>query len=141
VPVLPTLPTRKCCVVYTLRLDLFHGMEEVVGSIPTRSTNSFNNLAGCLQVPCPHFGRNNKLFSRDRIAVFVSPPSVVFFGPLAREESPMGFLCFRVIGELPRCRRRLLRSGSLLSRWPSRIALIAVGTSHLATKWRRGRAT
>ena len=38
VPVLPTLPTRKRCSVYNLRLDSFHGMEEVVGSIPTRST-------------------------------------------------------------------------------------------------------
>ncbi|HET9101428.1 MAG TPA: hypothetical protein VFN62_13625 [Acidobacteriaceae bacterium] len=37
-PVLPVVPTRKCCAVYYLRLDLFHGMEEVVGSIPTRST-------------------------------------------------------------------------------------------------------
>jgi hypothetical protein len=40
VPVLPTLPTRKYCAVYNLRFELFHGMEEVVGSIPTRSTKS-----------------------------------------------------------------------------------------------------
>ncbi len=44
VPVLPTLPTRKCCAVYNLRFDSFHGMEEVIGSIPIRSTNYFNNL-------------------------------------------------------------------------------------------------
>ena len=44
VPVFPTLPTRKCCAVYDLRFELFHGMEEVVGSIPTRSTNKLNNL-------------------------------------------------------------------------------------------------
>ncbi len=40
VPVLPTQPTGKYCAVYNLRFDLFHGMEEVVGSIPTRSTKS-----------------------------------------------------------------------------------------------------
>jgi hypothetical protein len=40
VPVLPTVPTRKCCAVYYLRSELFHGMEEVVGSIPTMSTKS-----------------------------------------------------------------------------------------------------
>ena len=39
VPVLPTQPTRKCCSVYDLRIDLLHGMEEVIGSIPIRSTN------------------------------------------------------------------------------------------------------
>jgi hypothetical protein len=39
VPVLPTQPTLKCCAVYNLRLELFHGMEEVIGSIPIRSTN------------------------------------------------------------------------------------------------------
>jgi hypothetical protein len=39
VPVLPTLPTRKCCAVYNLRFASFHGMEEVIGSIPIRSTN------------------------------------------------------------------------------------------------------
>jgi len=37
-PVLPVMPTHKYCAVYNLRFDLFHGMEEVVGSIPTRST-------------------------------------------------------------------------------------------------------
>ena len=35
----------------------FHGMEEVVGSIPTRSTKSLNNLADILQMACPHFAR------------------------------------------------------------------------------------
>jgi len=44
-PVSPTQPTRKCCAVCILRFDSFHGMEEVVGSIPTRSTNKPNNLA------------------------------------------------------------------------------------------------
>jgi hypothetical protein len=39
VPVLPTMPIRKCCAVYNLRFDAFHGMEEVIGSIPIRSTN------------------------------------------------------------------------------------------------------
>src|SRR5258708_8852221 len=31
VPVLPSQPTRKCCAVYNLRFELFHGMEEVIG--------------------------------------------------------------------------------------------------------------
>jgi hypothetical protein len=44
VPVLPTQPVRKCCTVYNLRFDSFHGMEEVFGSIPIRSTNKSNNL-------------------------------------------------------------------------------------------------
>jgi hypothetical protein len=39
-PVLPTVPVRKYCAVYNLRFDLFHGMEEVIGSIPIRSTNN-----------------------------------------------------------------------------------------------------
>ncbi len=38
VPVLPTMPTRKYRAVYNLRFGSFHGMEGVVGSIPTRST-------------------------------------------------------------------------------------------------------
>jgi hypothetical protein len=37
-PVLPVVPTRKCCAVWYLRFELFHGMEEVIGSIPIRST-------------------------------------------------------------------------------------------------------
>ena len=38
-PFLPVVPVRKYCAVYSLWFDSFHGMEEVVGSIPTRSTN------------------------------------------------------------------------------------------------------
>ena len=43
-PFLPVMPIRKCCAVYNLGLEALHGMEEVVGSIPTRSTNLINNL-------------------------------------------------------------------------------------------------
>jgi len=43
-PVLPIQPTRKCCAVYNLPEDSFHGMEEVTGSIPVRSTNQFKYL-------------------------------------------------------------------------------------------------
>jgi hypothetical protein len=39
-PVLPIVPTHKYCAVYYLRLELFHGMEEVIGSIPIRSTTT-----------------------------------------------------------------------------------------------------
>jgi hypothetical protein len=38
VPVLPTVPTRKSCAVYNLAFEAFHGMEEVIGSIPIRLT-------------------------------------------------------------------------------------------------------
>jgi hypothetical protein len=38
VSVLPVVPVRKYCAVYYLAHDSYHGMEEVVGSIPTRST-------------------------------------------------------------------------------------------------------
>jgi hypothetical protein len=38
VPVLPTVPTHKSCAVYNLAFEAFHGMEEVIGSIPIRST-------------------------------------------------------------------------------------------------------
>ena len=43
-PVMPTLPTYKCCNVNSLVFVILHGMEEVIGSIPIRSTNYFNNL-------------------------------------------------------------------------------------------------
>ncbi len=39
VPVLPAVPAHKCCAVYNLAFEAFHGMEEVTGSIPVRSTN------------------------------------------------------------------------------------------------------
>ena len=38
VPVLPVLPTHKYRVVNNLDSDPYHGMEEVIGSIPIRST-------------------------------------------------------------------------------------------------------
>ena len=38
-PVLPIVPTHKCFTVYYLRFEILHGMEEVIGSIPIRSTN------------------------------------------------------------------------------------------------------
>jgi hypothetical protein len=43
---LPTRPTFKAFAVSQIRFCEFHGMEEVVGSIPTRSTKSPNNLDG-----------------------------------------------------------------------------------------------
>ena len=44
-PVLPVLPTHNRCIVNYLAFDPYHGMEEVIGSIPIRSTNKPNNLA------------------------------------------------------------------------------------------------
>jgi hypothetical protein len=39
---LPVVPVCKHCAVNNLRFEFFHGMEEVVGSIPTRSTKPIN---------------------------------------------------------------------------------------------------
>jgi hypothetical protein len=38
-PFLPVMPVHKYRAVYNLRFESFHGMEEVIGSIPIRSTN------------------------------------------------------------------------------------------------------
>jgi hypothetical protein len=57
------MPVRKYCAVYGLGFWAHHGMEEVVGSIPTRSTNQINHLeatslldfvAILSQIPKPH---------------------------------------------------------------------------------------
>ena len=40
VPVLPTVPAHKSCAVYNLAFEAFHGIEEVIGSIPIRSTKT-----------------------------------------------------------------------------------------------------
>jgi hypothetical protein len=45
-PVYPTHPIYNRLSVYNLRFYRFHGMEEVTGSIPVRSTNQTNNLDG-----------------------------------------------------------------------------------------------
>ena len=60
----------------------FHGMEEVVGSIPTRSTNSFNNLRILRNCPrvhkgpirevllfCPHASLQHPSYLRLRLAL------------------------------------------------------------------------
>gem|GEM_PF-4754786 len=49
----------------------FHGMEEVVGSIPTRSTNSANDLHGTpdLRLPLGFPGRPKIPPSRDSLAM------------------------------------------------------------------------
>jgi hypothetical protein len=46
VAVLPVVPVPKYCAVYNLGERSYHGMEEVIGSIPIRSTNKPNNLGG-----------------------------------------------------------------------------------------------
>ncbi|QHN02784.1 hypothetical protein FTO74_04915 [Granulicella sp. WH15] len=38
-------PIYNAFAVYTLASERFHGMEEVIGSIPIRSTNKSNDLA------------------------------------------------------------------------------------------------
>jgi hypothetical protein len=37
---LPVVPVRKYCAVYNLGEISYHGMEEVIGSIPIRSTKT-----------------------------------------------------------------------------------------------------
>jgi hypothetical protein len=49
VAILPVVPVRKYCAVYYLALDSYHGMEEVIGSIPIRSTNHFINKIAAFQ--------------------------------------------------------------------------------------------
>jgi hypothetical protein len=44
-PVLPVYPAHNHCIFNNLASDPYHGMEGVIGSIPIRSTNYFNNLA------------------------------------------------------------------------------------------------
>jgi hypothetical protein len=45
-PVLPVLPTSNHFAVNNLRFLQFHGMEEVIGSIPIRSTKQPLHLNG-----------------------------------------------------------------------------------------------
>jgi len=45
----------------------FHGMEEVIGSIPIRSTNHFNNLADVLSGAWQHFGSKSQKCFRTRL--------------------------------------------------------------------------
>jgi hypothetical protein len=40
-PIFPVLPDHKYFSVNSLDFDPYHGMEEAIGSIPVRSTNSF----------------------------------------------------------------------------------------------------
>jgi hypothetical protein len=44
-PVLPALPIRKSLAIYILSRTSLHRMEELIGSIPTRSTKHFKHLA------------------------------------------------------------------------------------------------
>jgi hypothetical protein len=57
VPFSPTVPTRNCCAVCNLRFEQFHGVEQIIGSIPIRSTNNFNNLQeSSIQHWCIRYG-------------------------------------------------------------------------------------
>jgi hypothetical protein len=62
-PVLPTQPAYNHLSVNNLRFIRFHSMEEVIGSIPIRSTNYLKHLealpfrdfvASLSQIPKPH---------------------------------------------------------------------------------------
>ena len=58
----------------------FHGMEEVIGSIPIRSTKSFQAFS---RSPPKPFARilpaNGKIFARDGASTLLTTPSVVLF--------------------------------------------------------------
>ena len=66
VSVLPVVPVRKYCAVYYLALDSYHGMEEVIGSIPIRSTNYVNNLEAPPLSDFVAFFRKSQNHSADR---------------------------------------------------------------------------
>jgi len=53
-PFLPDVPVANCLKTNHRLLCFFHGMEEVVGSIPTRSTISFDHLQIPLSSLAPH---------------------------------------------------------------------------------------
>ena len=78
VPVLPTVPAHKSCAVYNLAFEAFHGMEEVVGSIPTRSTNQSNNSL-CQSPPSgPSAAEKLAVFKIAQIAFSLSAKFYVF---------------------------------------------------------------
>ena len=73
-PVLPTVPTYKWSAVYNLALESLHGMEEVIGSIPIRSTSYFNNLAEPPPTIWQQFGSKSQFVICRRSASFLPTP-------------------------------------------------------------------
>jgi hypothetical protein len=73
VPFLPVVPVCKCCAVYYLRSHAHHGMEEVIGSIPIRSTKSFlysfslNRIS--ISIGLDRFGAKQSQFRARRVAL------------------------------------------------------------------------
>ncbi len=55
-PFLPVMPVTKYCAVYNLRFNPLHGMEEVVGSIPTRSTNKILKISNLVSYTPSGYG-------------------------------------------------------------------------------------
>jgi len=53
-PFLPAMPVPKHCAVYNLRFELFHGMEEVIGSIPTTFVDN-RCTRGLFPFQCFHY--------------------------------------------------------------------------------------
>ncbi len=81
-------PSRECGPVAQLGAR-FHGMEEVIGSIPIRSTKHFKHLAHSFQVACPPTAKTCStavsLSSQSRLPEPSSAPLVV--GLLTLEEA------------------------------------------------------
>jgi len=77
VSVLPVVPVRKYCAVYYLAHDSYHGMEEVVGSIPTRSTKTqiASRLAGKVVGSIPIRSTKTQIASRQAGKVVGSIPT------------------------------------------------------------------
>ena len=58
----------------------FHGMEEVIGSIPIRSTNYFKHLAYPSQIACPHFARKLQKLPSGGFPILPKSPSEALTG-------------------------------------------------------------
>jgi hypothetical protein len=76
-PVLPVLPTAKYYFIKNLVFDPQQGMEEVIGSIPIRSTNFSPFLGANRRQFCAPLNRGAPLLDLNLAAV-----SIIFPAPL-----------------------------------------------------------
>ena len=113
-PVLPVLPTHNRCIVNKLAFDPHHGMEEVIGSIPIRSTNYFNHLeaspfrdfvASLSQIPKPrHEPAFSPAYRRVRNQPFsASALAPEYFVDSLREVLRASLVAFAVTNRSFRC--------------------------------------
>jgi hypothetical protein len=78
-PVLPVLPTHNHCIVNNLAFDPYHGMEEVIGSIPIRSTKQplTNQIATGSSTPSFPYDFVSFCVRGARFAALRRPPTTV----------------------------------------------------------------